>query len=243
MTESSASTTPPHPTPLSLEERIGDASDDGSSGRKTLKFLRSLAEWSVLIILAIVVAVVVRTFVLQVFYIPSGSMLPTLQINDRVLVNKLSYAIGDPDRGDIVVFVAPKEAQTGDIKDLIKRVVGLPGETVEGRGGKIYINGNRIPEDYLPSGTISKDFARVSVPANKFFMLGDNRLLSRDSTVFGPVVRESLIGRMFVIIWPFDHILVSGSVLGLGLALVVVGFISWWILGKRRQRQDPDDDY
>jgi signal peptidase I len=133
-------------------------------------------------------------------------MVPTLKVGDRVLVNKLSYDLHDPRRGDIVVFHAPKSAQTADIKDLVKRIVGLPGETIEGKSGRVYINGRLLSEPYLPAGVRSRDFGPVKVPPDAYFMLGDNRQFSKDSIYFGAIKRDKLIGRVFLRIWPPSHL-------------------------------------
>ena len=120
---------------------------------------RTAIEWIVLVVAAVVIALLIKTFLFQAFYIPSGSMLPTLEQNDRVLVNKLSYKLHSVHRGDIVVFTAPKGPDGKPIdptvKDLVKRVIGLPGETVSEQDGKVYINGNQLPEKYLPPGTVT----------------------------------------------------------------------------------------
>jgi signal peptidase I len=129
-----------------------------------------------------------------------------LRIGDRVLVNKLSYKLHDPRRGDIVVFKAPEQAQTDDIKDLVKRIVGLPGDTIQGKDGRVYINGKPLSEPYLPEGTHSRDFGPDKVPPDSYFMLGDNRQASKDSTYFGPIKRDDLIGRVFMRIWPPSHL-------------------------------------
>jgi signal peptidase I len=163
---------------------------------------RTAIEWTLLVVGAVALALLLRANVVQAFYIPSDSMVPTLQQGDRVLVNKLSYKLHDVHRGDIVVFEAPPGEATGDIKDLVKRVVGLPGETIEGRDGRIYIDGDLLEEGYLPDGTVSKEFDPVDVPAGTFFMLGDNRRASKDSTFFGPIRESTIIGRVFVRIWP-----------------------------------------
>jgi signal peptidase I len=155
-----------------------------------------------LIIAAVVIALVVKAFLIQAFYIPSASMDPTLKVHDRVLVNKLSYRLHDVHRGDIIVFKAPKGEETAQIKDLIKRVIGLPGESVEGRDGKVFIDGRVLKEPYLRKGQQSKAFGPVTVPANSFYVLGDNRLDSKDSTFFGPIKKSEIIGRAFVRIWP-----------------------------------------
>ena len=109
----------------------------GRRGRKNASGLRVALEWIVLVVAALLVALVIKTFLFQAFYIPSESMVPTLEIGDRVLVNKLSYKLHDVHRQDVVVFKAPKAAETGDIQDLVKRVIGLPGDTVEARDGKV----------------------------------------------------------------------------------------------------------
>lgn len=163
---------------------------------------RHAVEWVGLIVAAVVIALVVRAFLIQAFYIPSASMVPELKVHDRVLVNKLSYRLHDVHRGDIVVFKAPKGEATAQIKDLIKRVIGKPGEVVEGRDGKIFVNNRELREPYLPAGQQSKAFAAVTVPADSYWVLGDNRLDSKDSTFFGAIRRHDIVGRAFVRIWP-----------------------------------------
>src|SRR5436305_4486892 len=133
---------PPPPAP---DEPAAPPPASGKAPRK-VSGLRNAVEWVAIIAGALVVAFVVKTFLVQAFYIPSGSMLPTLQEQDRVLVNKLSYKLHDVHRGDIIVFKGPEQAQ-GQVKDLIKRVIGLPGDTVEARpDGLIYVNGQPIHE-------------------------------------------------------------------------------------------------
>lgn len=167
---------------------------------------RHVREWVILTGAAILIALVVRTFLIQAFYIPSDSMVPTLRNGDRVLVNKLSYKLHDVRHGDVVVFKAPPGGGDGKIKDLIKRVIGLPGEVVEGRDGKVLVNGKQISEPYLPADTRSKTFGPVTVPAGHLWVLGDNRPNSQDSTFFGPIKRSTIVGRAFVRIWPITHL-------------------------------------
>jgi signal peptidase I len=163
---------------------------------------RIALEWALLIAASLAVALLARGFLVQAFFIPSESMLPTLHKNDRVLVNKLSYRLHEVHRGDVVVFEAPPGAGTTTVKDLIKRVIGLPGETIEGRGGEIYIDGKPLDEPYLPPNVRSKDFAPERIPSGRYWVLGDNRQDSRDSTFFKSIDRGSIIGRAFVRIWP-----------------------------------------
>ena len=163
-------------------------------------------EWIVLVVASLAVALVVRAFLIQAFYIPSESMLPTLHKDDRVLVNKLSYRLHDVHRGDVIVFRAPPGASTSEVKDLIKRVVGLPGETIEGKAGEIYIDGKPLDEPYLPQEVRSRDFPAEKVPPDSFWVLGDNRQDSKDSTFFKSIDEETIIGRAFVRIWPLGDL-------------------------------------
>ena len=164
-------------------------------------------EWIAVIVGALVVALVVKTFLFQAFYIPSASMEPTLEKGDRVLVNKLSYDLHDIHRGDIVVFELPPEKVGDDgIKDLIKRVIGLPGETIETRDGIVYIDGERLDEPYLADGvtTDSPPIEKQVVPEGHIFVMGDNRDNSADSRFAnrGPIPIDDVVGRAFVQVWP-----------------------------------------
>ena len=161
-------------------------------------------EWVGLVILALIIALLIKTFLFQAFYIPSESMVPTLKVHDRVLVNKLSYRLHPVHRGDIVVFKAPPDSDPG-IDDLVKRVVGLPGESVSGHGGHVYINGKELAEPYLPDKTFTTDFSPVKIPANSYWVMGDNRGNSKDSRVFGVITKGKIVGRVFVRIWPFSR--------------------------------------
>ena len=179
------------------------------------------AELPILVLVALVVAVIIKTFFFQAFYIPSGSMIPTLEINDRVLVNKLSYRFGAIERGDILVFDSPEAIDversfparvfrsigeatglTSPDTVLIKRVIGLPGETVAITDNRVFVNGEPIAEPYLPDGVSMRDFEEFSVPADHVFMMGDNRNQSRDSRFFGAIPRDDIVGRAFVTVWP-----------------------------------------
>lgn len=158
-------------------------------------------EWILLIGGALLLALLIKTFLVQAFYIPSDSMYPTLKTNDRVLVNKLSYKLHDVHRRDIVVFTKP-ENEVSDIKDLVKRVIGLPNETIEAHDNHIYVDGRRLSEKYLPRGTVTSDFEPVKIPDGRIWVMGDNRTRSEDSRVFGPIRESSIVGRVFVRIWP-----------------------------------------
>ena len=182
-------------------------------------------ELAVLVVTALVIAVVVKTFVAQAFYIPSGSMEPQLQINDRIVVSKISYRLHEPRRGDIVVFDAPKDDDDGgddsalparilrtivqsiglappSTDEYIKRVVALPGERVAARSGRVFVDGRELIEPYLPDRTTTSDFEEVDVPPGTVFVLGDNRGNSADSRIFGAVPESTVVGRAFARVWP-----------------------------------------
>jgi signal peptidase I len=161
-------------------------------------------EWVGLVVLALIIALLIKTFLFQAFFIPSESMVPTLKVHDRVLVNKLSYKLHPVHRDDIVVFKAPPNSDPG-IDDLVKRVIGLPGETVGAHGGHVYINGKRLSEPYLPKDSSTTDFAPVKIPADSYWVMGDNRGNSKDSRVFGVITKGKIVGRVFVRIWPFTR--------------------------------------
>jgi signal peptidase I len=185
--------------PPNDEDHAG--TDPDGAGEPRSSTTRTLVEWVAVIGGALVVALVIKTFLVQAFYIPSGSMEPTLEVGDRVLVNKLSYDFHDVNRGDLVVFERP-EGTSGEIKDLIKRVIGLPGETVEGRDGVVTVDGRVLEEPYLDDDEVIDDFDPVQVPEDKLFVMGDNRDSSMDSRSFGPIGAGSIVGRAFVRVWP-----------------------------------------
>ncbi len=159
-------------------------------------------EWLVILALALTVALLVRATVVQTFFIPTPSMVPTLKVDDRLLVDKITLRTRDVRRGDIVVFERPETFTDTTIKDLIKRVVGLPGETLEGRDGAVWVNGKRLDEPYLVKGVTTSDFAPVKVAVDHYFVMGDNRPESFDSRFWGTVEREKIIGRALLRVWP-----------------------------------------
>jgi signal peptidase I len=168
---------------------------------------RAIIEWLVVLIVALGVAVGMRTFVIQTFYIPSGSMETTLNIGDRILVDKLSYHLHAVHRGDIIVFARPPgETLAPGVNDLVKRVIGLPGETISAQGGQVLINGKVLPEPWLPKGVVTGNFSPVHIPKGYYFVMGDNRGFSEDSRVFGPISGSLIVGRVVMRIWPLSHI-------------------------------------
>ncbi len=161
--------------------------------------------------IALVLAVGVRAYVAQMFYIPSGSMEPTLQVGDRIVVDKLSYHFHTVHRGDIVVFRRPPREQAA-YTDLVKRVIGLPGDTVASVGGRITINGRPLTESWLPVPppaslpsplSVPYSLSRpYTVPAGEYFVMGDNRTDSEDSRYFGPISGNLIVGKMAFKAWP-----------------------------------------
>jgi signal peptidase I len=177
---------------------------------------------------ALLVAVVLRTFVGQAFFIPSESMTPQLEVGDRVVVSKVAYQLHEPRRGDVLVFDCPPGAGCVSVEEeevplpsrvvrgametvglrqpsteeFIKRVVGLPGEVVEGRDGAVWIDSRRLVEPYLADGMVTSDFGPVEVAEGQVWVMGDNRVNSEDSRVFGGVEVGTVVGRSVVRVWP-----------------------------------------
>jgi signal peptidase I len=167
---------------------------------------RDLIEWLVIIAIAMAAAFGVKAFVVQQFQVAGSSMLTTLHDTDRVLVNKLSYRLHDPNRGDVVVL---KTIENSSERDLIKRVIALPGETIDVDGCQVYIDGKLLVEPYLDpevapcTDANAFDFPYV-VPEQTVFVMGDNRPGSKDSREIGAVEYSDLLGRAFVVLWPTD---------------------------------------
>jgi signal peptidase I len=238
------------PEPMAFEQTIGggvggqdtDGAEFGdetgeidvvtSEPKKQKKSLPFWLELPILVGVALIVAVVIKTFLFQAFFIPSGSMKETLQIDDRVLVNKIAYSFGDLKIGDVVVFDDPRagfEAPTESVlqsavrnltesvglatpqSQFIKRVVGLPGDTVNLVDNQLFVNDVAIEEPYLaadaqpPSVCSGSTYGPIVVPDEHVMVMGDNRCHSSDGRVFGPVPSEDIVGKAFVIIWPISR--------------------------------------
>jgi signal peptidase I len=215
---------PPQPPPPRGRDREGGRPAKGGS------FLKELP---VLLLIAFLLAFLLRTFVLQVFFIPSGSMQPTLEIDDRMVVEKLTYLVREPRRGEIVVFegetfvdpYADESSATrvvrgvgqflgivpASARDFVKRVIGVEGDEVVIEGGQVFVNGEPLDEPYVVYDDGS-DYGPVTVPEGHLFFLGDNRPNSSDSRrSLGFVPAEHVVGRAAVIIWPVSH---AGSLTG-----------------------------
>jgi signal peptidase I len=130
-------------------------------------------------------------------------MAPELKPGDRVLVSKLSYRLHDVNRGDIVVFKRPPHVQAGpEVKDLVKRVIGLPGDTVEARNGEVLVNGKALKEPYVPKGATTTSVSPTHIAKNHYWVMGDNRTVSEDSRYFGSINGDLIVGRVFFQVWP-----------------------------------------
>jgi signal peptidase I len=168
---------------------------------------RQVIEWAAVVVIAVLVAGGLRAFVVQSFYVPTGSMLPTLQIGDRIIVLKIGYTIR---RGDIIVFRRPPaDTDTADA-DLVKRVIGLPGETISSVRGTVLINGKPLKEPWLPILTGScieaaENIATTRIAPHHYFMMGDCRGNSLDSRSWGTLSSSYIVGKVEVIIWRFGH--------------------------------------
>ena len=197
------------------DPQYAPADDEPDTETESNDSLRGWIEWIAVALGAVLVALLIRAFVLQAFYIPSESMEPTLHKNDRIMVNKLSYHLHDVRRGDLVVFRRPPNMASSEINDLIKRVVALPNETIELRGSDIYIDDQKLTEPYLADGTPTVNLGWVTgcanpssernkclIPPGHVFVMGDNRTHSSDGRVFGPIDEDLIVGRAFVRIWP-----------------------------------------
>lgn len=179
----------------------GDASDSitpDADGRP-YSFSRWLAEFVVLVGVAFALAWVLKGFVVQPFYVPSGSMEPTIMTCDRVLVNKFVYRFTAPKLGDIVVVPGPPSVGR---RDLVKRIAAVGGQTVELREGTLYRDGARVREPYVSPSKDFSDFGPYTVPRGMVFLMGDNRPHSKDSRYIGPLPASSIVGKAFVIYWP-----------------------------------------
>jgi signal peptidase I len=184
---------------------------------------KELKEWGNALVTAAIIAIVIQTFLIQAFKIPSGSMIPTFMVGDRIFVNKLLYSaripfinyrlpvptFKEPKRGEIIVFVSPEDPR----KDFVKRLIAFGGETVEIKAGRIYINGVMLEAPasirnnyYYNRGDYGREGVVFKVPEDSYFVLGDNSANSRDSRYWGFVPKKSLIGKAVFVYWPLNRI-------------------------------------
>ena len=205
------------------DEQAAGTPDPAADGQGKDEDETSSSRWIVelvgVVVVAILVAVLLRTFVVATYSIPSGSMEPTLQIGDRIVVNKLSYHLHGVDRTNIVVFSTPpnEDCAGPPVADLVKRVIGLPGEIISLQDGNVYINGRLLPEPFLPPdvrhdtypGPASNAYAlqhAYRIPAGDVYVMGDNRPNSCDSRYWGPIPESTIVGKVDLRIWPLSRI-------------------------------------
>lgn len=187
----------------------GDATDDDTASPRTglPPGVRAFFDWVVVVGVALLVAILVRTFLLAHFVVEGASMQSTLATGDRVFVNKLSYRLHEPNRGDVVVL---HEITGAAERDLIKRVIALPGEEIEIVNCVVTIDDRILQEPYLDPtvvtpGNCGSDLPPTTVPDDHVFVMGDNRPGSQDSRALGPISYDDLVGRAFVVFWPRGH--------------------------------------
>jgi signal peptidase I len=193
--------------PEVADQGAGGGDDEDDTAETPAHRHRALLDWAVVIIVALLVAFLVRTFVLAHFVVDGTSMYSTLHDDDRVFVNKLSYRLHDPNRGDVVVL---HQSAGASERDLIKRVIALPGETIAIRNCQVAIDGRNLEEPYLDPEVVSPgncggDLAPTDIPEDHVFVMGDNRGGSQDSRALGPISEDDLVGRAFIVFWPQSH--------------------------------------
>ena len=177
---------------------------DDYQGQLSPSKTKGLVEFLVILLVAFALVFgLVRPFILEAFWIPSKSMVPTLEVGDRVFVNKFIYHFHPPERHDIIVFRSAEGSTEGGQEDLIKRVVGVPGDEISVQDGTLFVNGERQEEPYVnEQSPDTSSFGPMVVPEGKVFVMGDNRADSLDSRFIGPVPLENVVGEAFMIFWP-----------------------------------------
>ena len=197
---------------IGTESVVGGPDSSSAPAPAPKRLHRLVLEWGVILLAALLVSVGLRTFVLQTYYIPSGSMEPTLMVGDRIIVDKLAVDWGTIHRGDILVFKAPPTENCGGtpVVDLVKRVIGIPGDRLYSIGNTIYVNGQVLHENWPHSEPLGNAIATANHPVvvapNNYFMMGDNHADSCDSRMWGTITRSDVIGKAFLRVWPITRI-------------------------------------
>lgn len=156
------------------------------------------------VIVALAIIIPVRYFFIKPFYVKGASMEPSFFDHEYLVIDEISYRFKEPVRGDIIVFRYPRDPK----QYFIKRIVGLPGETVQITGNQVFINGERVQEDYLAEGEQTRGEIVVTLQPEEYFVLGDNRSFSLDSRSFGPLPRQYIVGKTWIRGWPFNKVMV-----------------------------------
>lgn len=189
-----------------FEESGSDSFEQTKSERPVNLVWVFIKEVFFILVIAYILAFLLKTIIIQPFMIPSSSMEPTFYPGDRVLVARFSYWLGEPKRSDIIVFEAPFDSH----KDYIKRVIATEGEAIEVKSGIVYINGKKIDEPYLINMPDLSNFGPITIPEDKLFVMGDNRPSSQDSRIFGPIDKDTIIGKAILTYWPPHRIALMG---------------------------------
>jgi signal peptidase I len=181
---------------------LGEADSPKKSRR------RGVIEWLVVLVIAVTASFLIRTFVFQTFFVPSSSMNPTLSIGNHIMVDKLSADFGTINIGDILVFKAPPQVKkdcSDDVADLVKRVIGLPGDHLTSKGNTIYVNGKKLDQKWPHINPVTPAIGNVTVPKGEYFMMGDYHSNSCDSRYWGSIPRSDIIGKVFLKFWPLSQ--------------------------------------
>lgn len=182
---------PEHPVTENTVNPDLAETDDGKGGFMLREILES-------VVIAVVLAILIKLFLFQNFAIPSGSMEPTLYSGDYIGVNKIIYKLSEPKRGDVIVFKYPIDPK----REFVKRLIGLPGETIQIRDNRVFIDNKIIEQPFLPVGLNYPNYGPFKIPSGKYFMMGDNRPHSNDSRSWGTVPQNNIIGKAIFIYWP-----------------------------------------
>ncbi|MBU6516210.1 MAG: signal peptidase I [Acidobacteriota bacterium] len=197
---------------IGSSELLDDGVSDAPPVTKNRRVGHLVMEWGIILVVALLVSVALRTYAFQTFFIPSGSMEPTLQIGDRIVVDKLAVDWGTIHRGDILVFKAPPSENCGGtpVTDLVKRVVGIPGDHIYSVGNTIYVNGAKFNENWTHTEPLGSPIATqnnpIVVAPHHYFMMGDNHADSCDSRMWGTIPRSDVIGKAFFRVWPLTRL-------------------------------------
>lgn len=178
-----------------------DSEIDRRRGKKRRSVVGTIIETLLIVGAAFAIAMVVQTFMFRITGILQTSMLPTVEPGDRIIVNCLTYHFREPERGEVIVVRDPLD----DKKDIVKRVIALPGDTIEVTGGELYVNGAFMEEPYVANIDMVKGQTRLVIPEGYVYVMGDNRPVSGDSRDFGPVAEDKIVGKVVCIMWPFSR--------------------------------------
>jgi signal peptidase I len=196
-----------------IENNHDEAKDAAFNGAQKENYLHYLKETAILIASALIMAYLFKTFFFQPFKVEMSSMSPTILSGERIIVSKMTYKLGEPQMGDVITFYSPEQAREALLfgiipvkqkKILVKRIIAVEGDKIAFKTGKLFINKRSVGEFYLKSNDSSSNMPETIIPKDDVFVAGDNRNNSKDSRMFGPIEKESIIGKALFIYWPLD---------------------------------------